>query len=540
MAVARFPLEEIKKSIKLDESTLEKINSLGMPAVVKDNELEVEIFPNRPEMFAYTHFLNAVKMYLGKEKPKNYRVLKPQKEHLVTIHSSLKGIREFGAYAIIKDLKLDDQRLKQLIAVQEKISTTTGRDRKKLGIGIFPCEKIKFPLLFTAKDPKDIKFVPLGETKELDAKTILKTHPVGKEYAHLLENLNKYPVLLDANNAVLTMPPITNSELTGRVTPSTKEILVEVSGTNETLVKKVLNILVLMFADMQGTIQAITLKTDKSEVVPDLKPEKRKILLENVKKILGLEIKEKELASLLGRMGYQYEKGNVLVPAYRTDVLHEVDIIEDLAIAYGYGNIPYEIPRIATIGELDPKSPIRSKIVETLIGLGALEISTHHLIKTEEADLVKIDPITVESSKTDYKHLRSDLVIPLLRIMSENKDRDYPQRVFELGKVFSRDDSETGVKESEHLSLGLAPGNFTEMKQHLEALVRAFGLQGRYQEKSKKLLIEGRSASINVGNKEIGYLGEVHPNALKEWGIKMPLAIAEIDIDELIKLVQPK
>jgi len=130
------------------------------------------------------------------------------------------------------------------------------------------------------------------------------------------------------------------------------------------------------------------------------------------------------IEKLLPKMGYDYSGGKVKIPAYRTDILHEVDIAEDVAIAYGYDKLIPDIPKVATTGKESQSSKVISKISELLIGLGITETSSYHLIKQRESDLMKLqDKIEVLDSKTEYKVLRPNLLIPTLRNLSENKDR---------------------------------------------------------------------------------------------------------------------
>ncbi|MEK6847136.1 MAG: hypothetical protein AABY16_03145, partial [Nanoarchaeota archaeon] len=236
-------------------------------------------------------------------------------------------------------------------------------------------------------------------------------------------------------------------------------------------------------------------------------------------------------------MGYRYSKGKVEIPPWRTDILHEVDLIEDIAIAYGYNNIVPEIPNISTTGEESKESIIKRKISEILIGLGLLEISSYHLIKQEESKQNK-ELLELEDSKTEYKYLRPNLFIPLLRILSENKDAEYPQKIFEIGTVFSKNSGkETGIDERTSLIIGLTPANATECKQHIDYLFRSLGLNYTLEETTHDNMIDGRTADIILNNKVIGYFGEVHPITLKNAGMKMPLAVAEISLEEIFKAV---
>ena len=365
---------------------------------------------------------------------------------------------------------------------------------------------------------------------------ILAKRPAGKEYADIIKNFREYPVFTDSKNAILSMPPIINSNETGQIKEETKSVFIECSGTDFKILKKTLNIIITTLADMGADIYSMELNYGKiKEITPDLAPEKIKISLENTNKLLGLNLKEKDIENFLLRMGYNYKKGKVEIPAWRFDILHEVDIIEDIAIAYGYNNIIPEIPDVSTIAEETKESRIKRKISEILIGLGLLETSSYHLIKAEEPSFSETQKlIALENSKTEYKYLRPNLLISALRILTENKDADYPQRLFEIGRVFLPDkNSETGVEEKENLIIYCSPANFTEMKQILDYLTKILNMKYLLKEFSHKDLLEGRTASILINNKTIGYLGDVHPKTLQNWNIKTPVAVLEISLDEI-------
>jgi phenylalanyl-tRNA synthetase beta chain len=228
--------------------------------------------------------------------------------------------------------------------------------------------------------------------------------------------------------------------------------------------------------------------------------------------------------------------------------LHEVDLIEDVAIAYGYENFIPEIPEITTIGKESDKERIKKKIAETLAGLNLLEVSNYHLTtKMDQSKNMGIQDenfIKVEESKTEYNILRKDLTHYLLKNLSENVDSEYPQRIFELGKVFSgaggRDAIDSGLAETENLALAIAPANFTEVRQILEYLSRMLNIELKISEpeKSPSYFIEGRTAEIKLDNKIIGFLGEIHPRILKNWKIKMPVSIFEINLEEIFKKLE--
>lgn len=537
MAVVTLNKKELKKIINLDDRALDdKLNMLGLGVErISENEVDVEVTPNRPDMLSQSGIFRALSCWLGK-KVKPVVINKPEKEYQVKIDSSVKQVRPFTACAIVKNLKFTDEKIKEVIDIQEKLHSTIGRNRKKIAIGIYPLEKIKLPIRFMAKKPEDIKFIPLEASEELNGRQILSKLTTGRDYAHLLEGKDKFPIFIDANNEILSMPPIINSHKTGKIDEKTKDIFIECSGFDFQILKKTLNILVTMFSDMSGEVYQMKLDYGKQEITPNLEPEKMKINIEHVNKLLGLKLGESEIKKLLEKMGYEYKNKQVEIPCYRTDILHEVDLIEDIAIAYGYENFNPEIPKISTIGEESKLEILKREICEILAGLEMLELSTLHLLTKE--DLVKAgikQAIEVEKSKSDFKFLRPSLLISALKVLSENTDADYPQKIFEIDKIFSLNDKEeTGIEEKNKLVICLAPGNFTEIKQAAEYLLRMLNLEYKIEEAKNENYIEGRTACLVVNGKRLGVFGEIHPQVLKNWRIKMPLACLELDVDELI------
>lgn len=546
MANVNFNKKIFEKEIgKLTIDMQEKIALFGTPVEeVHSDTVEIEIFPNRPDLLSYYGFKRSFLSFLGKGTGlKKFKINPAEKEYSVKIDSSVENVRPFTVCAVIKGLKFDSEKIKDIVEFQEKLHTTIGRRRRKLAIGIYPMEKIKFPITFRAIEPDKIRFQPLESPREMSGLEILQRHPTGKEYAHLLAGKMKFPVFMDSEEKILSMPPIINSETTGRVTKNTKEIFVECSGYDINILEKCLNIIVTVLSDMGGKIYQV--KVGK-KITPTLEIEKMNLNLEKVNKILGLELKEKELKTNLEKMGYSYNNSEVIIPSYRTDILHDIDLIEDVAIAYGYLNFEEKIPKIATIGEVNPKEKIKNKIAEILVGLKSIEVSNYHLTRKNDlfskmglTEKEEIGYVEVMGSKTEYTILRKNLTHYILRNFGDNIDASYPQNIFELGKVFNLDENRN-IIESEKLSYGSTPGNFTNVAQVLNYLEENLGIyfEIKEQKKTDSYFISGRSADIYLDSKKIGVIGEIHPKILKNWKIKMPVALFEINLEELFKKFQ--
>jgi len=551
MAVLTLNRKELEKVIgKITPELENKIGMFGTPVdKITDEEISIEIFPNRPDLLSFQGFTRAILSFLGKKSTIDYRIEKPEKDYKVTIEKSVKKVRPYIACAIVKNLKFDDEKIKNIIDIQEKLHITYGRNRKKMAIGIYPLEAIKLPITFLAKKPEEIKFQPLEFPREINGRQILSQHPAGREYADLLKNEELFPIFIDANNEVLSMPPIINSHKTGKITEETKEVFIEVSGFNLEYQKKAINMITTALADMGGKIYSMEINDQKDGklISPNLEPEKMPFSIDYINKTIGLELSEKEIIKLFEKMNIQYikekEQSIALIPCYRTDILHEIDIAEDIAIAYGYENFIPEIPRIATIGNENSTSILKRKISDILIGLNLIEISTYHL-STKEKQFKNIgikdfknDMIEVIDSKTENNILRTSLLSQSIEVLSKNSDAVYPQKIFELGRIFYDDDEENtkiGEKESLCVSLCDEKANFTEIKQTLDYLMRMLSLEYQIKETEHPSFITGRCGKVFINNKPIGIIGEIAPFVLKNNKIKMPVSSMEIDIDQLL------
>jgi phenylalanyl-tRNA synthetase beta chain len=528
-----LPIEELKDRISMLGTDLEGI---------EDDEIVVEIFPNRPDMLSVQGFARAFSSFIGvKTGLIHYNVKKSGEK--VIINNSVNEVRPFTACAIVKNLKFDDQKIKEIIQIQEKLHITYGRNRRKMALGVYPLEKISFPITYKALPPKQIKFKPLESEREMTGLQILSQHKTGREFGHLLEGLEKFPVFIDANNEILSMPPIINSDSTGRISEETKDVFIECSGFDYEILSKCLNMVVTTLADMGGEIYSLELDyEDGRKISPNLTPEKIKLDLKYINKWLGLNLKEDEAKVLLEKMGHGYENGMVLIPAYRSDILHQVDLAEEIAIAYGYENFEEEIPNVATIGEEDNFEKFARKVREILMGLRLLEVKNYHLINSldlnDKMNLEK-EIVSLKNSLGEHNHLRNSLLPSLMKNFKDNQHHEYPQNIFEIGRIFNFGKTETGVKENNNLAIALCneKTDFTEIKQTLIALMDNLGLECNVKETEHPIFINGRGGSITVNDQSLGVIGEISPFVLSNWELTVPVVSFELDLEKLFGLI---
>ncbi len=530
-----------------DEELKDRISMLGTSVdAVNENEIIVEVFPNRPDLLSEQGMVRALSSFISLKKGLHeYKVKKSGCKVRIDPSGTM---RPYTACAIVKNLVLTDERIKELMNIQEKLATTHGRNRKKSAYGIYPLNTIHFPIAYIAKDPKTVEFQPLGLDHVISAAKIEELHPKGKEYRSITAGWKKYPFFIDAEDKVLSMLPYTNAHETGKVEITTKDVFVECSGIDLQNVTVALNILVTMLADMGGAIYSIEMDYGKKKFqTPDLTPKKMQVSQDYVNKRLGLSLSVKEIKNCLERMGYAYTKNAVLVPAYRADLLHAIDLVEDIAIAYGYEHFKEEIPEGATIAQEDLFEVFRKKVCAILIGYKLQEIHTYNLTNKENVNKkmrVSLDCVELSNALTsDYNILRPWVLPSVMQVFAENTHYEYPQGLFTTGTIFRKDTkTETGVREQTRLVVAIAgrDSNFTAIKQIWNGLCQALAITGELHTTQHPSFIHGRVGRGKVLDTDVAYVGEIHPEVLANWNIEMPIAALELNLTELFEVTHKK
>src|SRR3989338_2658586 len=465
------------KDISLKELEFQ-LFEMGMELEYEADDLKVDITPDRIDMLSPQGLARSLRAYLGIKKGlPNYRVKKSNL--MVIVESSVFKVRPYTACVLVKNLRFNDDTIKEMIWIQEKLHTTYGRNRKRAAIGIYPFEDIKSPIKYLAEDPAKIFFRPLESNLELNGYDILKKY---KEYAYLLSGEKKYPIFKDANNQILSMPPIINSHKLGRVTEKTRDIFIECSGLELKPLKELINIFAVMFADMGGEIYSVEVKYDWGRLIsPDLKPEKRNLRFKDIEGLLG--VCPKNFKELLERMMYNvisFDKNKIVLeaPAFRVDLWHDVNIKE----------------------------------------------FQHLSLK--------------ESTEKTINMVRVWLIPDLLRALHNNRNREYPQDIFEINYAIKYDeDSEVKSRGVLRLAVTLCheKANFTMIKQILDSLMDALDLSYVIKETKHSSFIEGRVGRVCVANKEVAYIGEIHPQVLINFDLNYPVAALELNLTELLE-----
>jgi phenylalanyl-tRNA synthetase beta chain len=512
---------ELKDRISMIGTDLESMD---------DKEIVVEIFPDRPDMLTAAGFAKALSSFMGiKTGLEIYKVNKSA--YKVKVDKGVNKVRPHVVCAVVKNVKLNELIIQYLMQVQEKLHKTFGRDRRKLSIGVYDLDKIEFPLTYGVKS-RNFKFVPLEMDKEMNVDEILKNHPTGVDYAHLLKDFKKVPVWLDNNDKVLSMPPVINSE-DAKVSVDSKNLFIDVTGLDLKACEQALNILVTAFSERGADIYLVDVS---GKSYPDLEPRNVKIDINYVNKVLGLELKEREVKTYLERMGYGFNNGVVKIPCYRTDVISQIDLVEDIAIAYGYENFDATISDFGGVAQEDKFEEFRNKVCDIMAGFGFLETNTYNLAKKNDQTKnmgISLKLVEIENAlNEEYNVLRSWMIPSLLDVLKGNKHYEYPQKIFEAGNVFLPEE-----KVRLALLLTNTRASYTEVRQIMDSLFSSLGVVGKVKSVAHDSFIVGRVGRVSVNSKEIGYIGELHPSVLKNFDLENPVVAFELNLSELFKLM---
>ncbi len=506
--------------------------------------VKVEFNPNRVDFCSYAGVARAFRGLMGWETGLPKYDVKDGKT-VLKISKAVAKIRPYMLAAIVRNVKLDQEAIVDLMEMQEDLHWGVGRNRKKASIGVHNLDVVTPPFTFTAVEPDKFRFVPLDKTEEMSLGEILEKHEKGIAYKHLVDWASRYPLLIDKDGKVLSMPPIINGELTC-VTSKTTNLFLDVTGTEYVAVERSLNILATALADMGGTVERVRVKYPNRTVIsPSLTPKKMKLRVSYANELLGLKLTETQVAESLRKCRLDTEKLEngiieVGIPAYRIDVLHEVDLVEEVAIGYGYYRLKPSIPETSTIGEQHPVHRTANTIRQIMTGLGYTEVTNFTLIneavhyermRQDARNMIKLaNPVSAE-----YTILRESLLPSLMKNLMDNKHESFPQRLFEVsdvGRINQR--AETRVERRLHLAgvSSHSTANFTEIKSCVEALLQNMGLK-RWEIKPARhpSFLEGRAAAIYLERKEIGVLGEIHPEVLNNFELENPTSAFEIDFE---------
>ena len=536
---------------------------------LESDELKVELSDsNRPDLWCCEGIARQIKGKLTGEWGDYTFFNSDDVEKLgqIIVSDGMKDIRPYVGGFTATGIIVDDEMLVQMIQTQEKISEIFGSKRKRISIGIYNLSRINFPVYYKSVRPEEITFTPLGFEEKMDLKNIIERHPKGQIYGDILKGKERYPILVDSNDNVLSFPPIINSREVGEVKVGDRELFIEVTGLDIRLVLLVLNILAVNLYDRGAKIGIADVAYPydtgfgRDVGIPHELTSPLKLSLKDVERIMGELLGVDEVSDLLDSYGHRVKKRDELLevtpPPYRDDIMHPIDICEDIAISRGYNNFIPEMPSQMTVGGLSDIELFSDLVRGYLTGSGFQEIISNILtskedilykmglggmrnaecgVRNNEEEVIEVDNVMSLS----YSVLRQWIIPSLLRVEAASTESFYPHKTFETGEVAIYDEastlsSSTLIKCAALLSHPAA--NFSEAHAILEALMYYLQINYKLVPGDHPSFIQGRMGWIHAGDNAVGLIGELHPKVLTQWDIHMPCSAFEVDVDRLLRL----
>ena len=532
-----------------------------------DSEIEIEVFPDRPDLLSHENLARAARSFLEDvEVPCGIDVNHGQER--MVVDSSMKYVRPHVFAVIVREVytgKSDSAKdlfVQSLMDHQEKLHTTLGRKRKSVSIGVHDLEGVQGPFSVSA-DKGDSVFTPLGEERDMTLTEILEFHPKGVEYAHLVNPELGYPLIRDCKGKVLSFPPIINGVDT-KVTTESSDFLIDVTGWDRRACLAAIRLVALSLHERGGTVESVDVsQCDGSHWRLDFDPVEHKVPESLINMILGIEVDSNTMEKSISRMGGKIV-GRVRVdeeavgsrwdgtavddlayliqmPAWRSDLLHPVDIVEDLIIGMGLNSLPEKKSQVNLPGSPLIDSYTERRIRQSIRALGAHEVQTLTLTNDiREFQDVRMQPrgaVTRIRNPITKEHgiLRQNILPSLMEVLAANRHHELPHRIFELGATVIDHSNSTSVA----WACADANAGFSTAKGFCMSLLRDLGAD----ENNVKLVegppkegpwLAGRVAMVMIGDIHIGTFGEVDPNVSFKFGLRVPINAGEFYVNRIV------
>jgi len=528
--------------------------------IAETGELRVELQDsNRPDLWCCEGIARQIRIkQQRKVRPYPFFSAKSKKTlRRLTVAPGLERVRPYVAACTSTGYRVTEEGLAQLIQTQEKLSDIFGHKRKTVSIGLYRLARIQFPVTYELVKPDAAKFTPLGMETTMTLSEILMVHPKGLEYGHILAGHDQVPILRDATRQPLSFPPIINSREIGEVQIGDDALFVEVTGTDLPMVVLTLNIFAANLADRGAIIEPIDVRYPtktpfgKQVVTPRDLDITRTIPIQTIEQALGQTIGAQAVKRALEVYGYVVtpSKGTVKakLPPYRQDLMHPMDVVEDVAISRGYGDFLPVMPAQFTVGALSKIEHTSDRARELMVGLGFQEIISNILGSPEHyRDAMRLNDtrwgemVEVENVMSlSFSCLRQWMLPSLLRVEAASSRAFYPHRLFEAGDVAIPDRSHELGSRTETVvgaAIAHAAAHFSEIHSCLDVLFYHLGKDYTLEPVQHPSFLEGRAGQIVVSGKPLGIVGEIHPEVLERWQIAVPVAAFDVNLSQLIEI----
>ena len=522
-------------------------------ASVETGEVRIELQDtNRPDLWCVEGIARQIRAVLmGGLEPYSFFMSRGRAKRRIQVMKGMDTVRPYVAACASLGYHMTQTGLDQCIQTQEKLADAFGRNRETVSIGLYRLPSIAFPVTYGLVKPHDVRFTPLGFDEKMTPHEILTVHPKGLEYGGIVRGYEQLPLLWDTNGQVLSFPPIINSRELGEVQIGDTDLLVEVTGTDLPMVILALNIFASNLADRGATIEPIDIvypyetSMGKTIKTPCDMGRTHRVSLQAIEQALGLSLGSEAICTALTSYGYQVKSTrqsvSVKLPPFRNDLMHVMDVTEDVAIARGYESFSPIMPQTFTVGSLSEEEQTSDRLRDLLVGFGFQEMfsnilaSKHELIEcmgltdTKYEELVEVDNVMSQT----YACLRSSIFPCLLRAEALSPRAFYPHLLFEVGEV-AHVDPNTDVGSLTILSLAAInahpTANFSEIHSYLDLLMYYMVWDYDLQPVSHPSFLDGRAGAIHCEGRLVGYIGEFHPEILEHWQIDMPTSGFELEI----------
>ncbi|XP_057951548.1 phenylalanine--tRNA ligase beta subunit, cytoplasmic-like [Malania oleifera] len=536
----------------------------------EDEEIiyRIEVPANRYDLLCLEGLAQALRIFTGVQKIPVYMVTKVSKESMIKMHikpeTSL--IRPFIVCAVLRGITFDGASYNSFIDLQDRLHQNICRRRTLVAIGTHDLDTLQGPFTYEALPPSEINFVPLKQAKSFRADELMEFYKSDfklKKFLHIIENSPVFPVLFDQNRTVLSLPPIINGAHSA-ITLNTKNVFIECTATDLTKAKIVLNTMVTTFSvycKNKFEIEPVeVVRPDGTSCVyPDLSVYNTEVPISYITDSIGISLEAKEVINLLNKMQLHAKlsesgdkKGNfvVSVPPTRSDVLHPCDVMEDVAIAYGYNSIPKRKP--ASLRPL-PLNQLSDLIRFEIAMNGFTEVLTWILCSHKEnfsmlnrKDDNSTAVIIGNPRSSDFEVVRTSLIPGILKTVGHNKDHPKPIKIFEVGDISILDETKdvgaTNRRQLAALYCGSQSG-FELIHCLVDRIMEVIGTPfvtsgdstGYYIKHSNEPeFLLGRQANIIHKGKQIGTFGIVHPEVLNNFDIPDPCSYLELNIESFL------
>ncbi|SEQ69772.1 phenylalanine--tRNA ligase subunit beta [Natrinema salaciae] len=555
---------------KSDDDLIDDLFGLGLEfeGRTEDGEFELEFAPDRLDRLSVEGVARSMRYQYGDAR--GVHVPSPNSpDWTIEVDESVPDDRPYVTGAVVRDVDLDEESLESLIQLQEKLHATMGRKRAKGAIGIHDLTMLKGSaategnptIQYVGVEPDEDRFVPLDSDREMTPADVLEDHQTGQTYADLVSEYERYPAIYDSIG-LFSFPPVINGRRT-EVSTDSRDLFVEMTGTDQWTIDKMLTIVCYALSARGATLEEVRVEYPDSEsggrelVRPDLSMKTKTVAHDRIETILGIGLDPDDVIDLAERSGLEAEKAEndagdlvyeVTIPPYRVDVLHPLDIIDDLGRAYGFNDLEPRYPDIGTVGGRHERSRLENAARTQLVGLGFEDMLNFHMIsEAENYDRLDVspgddvygtgEPATIkEPYSEDFTMLRTWVTPSLLMVLERNTHRSYPQNLAEIGFAAEVDEREnTGVSEGRRVGAVLAhhDAGYEDAKARLQALARNFDVELETPPTDHPTFISGRTAAVVIDGEEVGVLGEVHPKVLVEHDLEVPVSAFEFDLEAL-------